>query len=294
MLAVMHWTSLTLLSAFFLATADTLSKRYLSHYRPGELVLVRFGVSGALLLPLLLWQPWPQLSPAFWSWVAVSLPLELLAMWLYMQAIRESPLSLTLPYLAFTPAFNMLTGFLLLDETVSWTGFSGILLIVLGAWLLNLETRQNGTGLNLLAPFRAITRERGSRLMLMVAAIYSLTSVTSKGALLHANPGFFGPFYFVVLGTASILVFASRDVSSWRAMGKHPWVHLGVGAFMAGMVITHFYAIAHIEVAYMLAVKRTSLLFGILYGAWLFGESGLKKNLAAGLLMVLGVFLIVS
>ena len=294
MLAVMHWTSLTLLSAFFLATADTLSKRYLSHYRPGELVLVRFGVSGALLLPLLLWQPWPQLSPAFWGWVAVSLPLELLAMWLYMQAIRESPLSLTLPYLAFTPAFNMLTGYLLLDETVSWTGFSGILLIVLGAWLLNLKTMQNGTGLNLLAPFRAITRERGSRLMLMVAAIYSLTSVTSKGALLHANPGFFGPFYFVVLGTASVLVFASRDVSSWRAMGKHPWVHLGVGAFMAGMVITHFYAIAHIEVAYMLAVKRTSLLFGILYGAWLFGESGLKKNLAAGILMVLGVFLIVS
>ena len=294
MLAVMHWTSLTLLSAFFLATADTLSKRYLSHYRPGELVLVRFGVSGALLLPLLLWQPWPQLSPAFWGWVAVSLPLELLAMWLYMQAIRESPLSLTLPYLAFTPAFNMLTGYLLLDETVSWTGFSGILLIVLGAWLLNLKTTQNGTGLNLLAPFRAITRERGSRLMLMVAAIYSLTSVTSKGALLHANPGFFGPFYFVVLGTASVLVFASRDVSSWRAMGKHPWVHLGVGAFMAGMVITHFYAIAHIEVAYMLAVKRTSLLFGILYGAWLFGESGLKKNLAAGILMVLGVFLIVS
>ena len=294
MLAAMHWISLTLFSAFFLATADTLSKRYLSHYRPGELVLVRFGVSGALLLPLLLWQPWPPLSAAFWSWIAVSLPLELLAMWLYMQAIRESPLSLTLPYLAFTPAFNMLTGYLLLDETVSWTGFSGILLIVLGAWLLNLETMQNGTGLNLLAPFRAITRERGSRLMLMVAAIYSLTSVTSKGALLHANPGFFGPFYFVVLGSASVLVFASRDVSSWRAMGKHPWVHLGVGAFMAGMVITHFYAIAHIEVAYMLAVKRTSLLFGILYGAWLFAESGLKKNLAAGLLMVLGVFLIVS
>jgi drug/metabolite transporter (DMT)-like permease len=294
MLATMHWISLTLLSAFFLATADTLSKRYLSHYRPGELVLVRFGVSGALLLPLLLWQPWPQLSPAFWGWMTASLPLELLAMWLYMQAIRESPLSLTLPYLAFTPAFNMLTGYLLLDETVSWTGFSGILLIVLGAWLLNLETTQNGTGLNLLAPFRAITRERGSRLMLMVAAIYSLTSVTSKGALLHANPGFFGPFYFVLLGSASVLVFASRDVSSWRAMGKHPWVHLGVGAFMAGMVITHFYAIAHIEVAYMLAVKRTSLLFGILYGAWLFGESGLKKNLAAGLLMVLGVYLIVS
>jgi hypothetical protein len=40
-------------------------------------------------------------------------------------------------------------------------------------------------------------------------------------------------------------------------------------------------------------VKRTSLLFGMLYGAWLFKETGLLKNLVAGMLMVLGVFLIV-
>jgi len=289
----MHWINLTLLSAFFLATADTLSKRYLSHYRPGELVLVRFGVSGALLLPLLLWQPWPSLTPAFWGWIAIALPMELLAMWLYMQAIRTSPLSLTLPYLAFTPAFNTLTGYVVLGETVTWAGFSGILLIVFGAWLLNLHAAQNGLGLNLLAPFRAITQERGSRLMLIVAAIYSLTSVTSKGALLHVTPAFFGPFYFVILGAASLLLFASRDVSSWRALGRHPWAHLGIGLCMGAMVITHFYAIEHIEVAYMIAVKRTSLLFGMLYGAWLFKETGLLKNLLAGVLMVLGVFLIV-
>lgn len=294
MLARMHWISLTLFSAFSLATADALSKRYLSHYRPGELVLVRFGVSGALLVPLLLWQSWPPLTAVFWGWIAVSLPLELIAMWLYMLAIRDSPLSLTLPYLAFTPVFNTLTGYLLLGETVSWTGFSGILLVVLGAWLLNLKAAQGGTGLNVLAPFRAITRERGSRLMLAVAAIYSLTSVTSKAAMLQVTPGFFGPFYFAILGIASALLFASRDVSSWRALGRHPVAHLGVGLFMAAMVVAHFYAIAHIEVAYMVAVKRTSLLFGLLYGAWLFGESGLRKNLLAGLLMVLGVYLIVS
>jgi drug/metabolite transporter (DMT)-like permease len=214
-------------------------------------------------------------------------------MWLYMQAIRSSPLSLTLPYLAFTPAFNTLTAYLVLGETVTLSGFSGILLIVFGAWLLNLQATQNGSGLNILAPFRAITRERGSRLMLMVAALYSLTSVTGKGALLHVTPAFFGPFYFVALGTASLLLFASRDVSSWRALGRHPWAHLAIGACMSAMVVAHFYAIEHIEVAYMIAVKRTSLLFGMLYGAWLFKETGLLKNLVAGMLMVLGVFLIV-
>jgi len=288
----MNWFGLTLLSAFFLATADTLTKRYLAHYRPGELVLVRFGVSGALLLPWLLLQPWPELPAAFWGWIVVLMPLEILAMWLYMQAIRQSPLSLTLPYLAFTPVFNVLTGFVFLGESVTGTGFVGIVLVVCGAWLLNLETTRNGSGLDALAPFRAIARERGSRLMLITAAIYSLTSVFSKAALLHANPEFFGPFYFVALGLVSAVAFASRDVSSWRALGRHPWAHLAVGVFMAAMVVTHFYAIEHIEVAYMIAVKRTSLLFGMLYGAWLFGEKGLTKNLGAGLLMVLGVFLI--
>jgi drug/metabolite transporter (DMT)-like permease len=288
----MNWLGLTLLSAFFLASADALSKRFLAYYRPGELVMVRFGVSGALLLPVLLLQPWPAPPAAFWGWVAVLMPLEILAMWLYMRAIRESPLSLTLPYLAFTPVFNVLTGYLLLGEQVSLAGFAGILLVVSGAWLLNIKAVRNGRGLSLLAPFRAIAREHGSRLMLITAAIYSLTSVLGKAALLYVTPGFFGPFYFVALGGVTALLFGSRNIGTWRALGRHPLAHLAIGACMAAMVVTHFYAIGHIEVAYMIAVKRTSLLFGMLYGAWLFHEQGLTRNLAAGGLMVVGVFLI--
>ncbi|MEZ5541741.1 MAG: DMT family transporter [Pseudomonadota bacterium] len=288
----MTWLELTLLSAFFLASADALSKRYLAHYRPGELVLVRFGAGGALLLPVLLLQPWPVLPVEFWFWVAGLMPLEILAMWLYMQAIRESPLSLTLPYLAFTPVFNVLTGYAVLGEQVSRQGFAGILLVVCGAWLLNLQAARQGTTWRVFAPFRAITRERGSRLMLFTAAIYSLTSVLGKAVLQYTTPAFFGPLYFVAVGGASVLVFGHRSLGNWRAMHRHPLIHLAIGGCMAIMVVTHFFAIGQVEVAYMIAVKRTSLLFGMLYGAWLFHERGLLRNLAAGLLMVAGVFLI--
>jgi drug/metabolite transporter (DMT)-like permease len=51
-------------------------------------------------------------------------------------------------------------------------------------------------------------------------------------------------------------------------------------------------AIARMEVAYMIAVKRTSLLFGILYGALLFGEKRLGLHLLAESFMVAGVALI--
>jgi drug/metabolite transporter (DMT)-like permease len=290
----MHWLGLTLLSAFCLATADAATKRYLSHYRPAEMVLVRFGVAGVLLLPLLFLQDWPELTLQFWGWVAALLPLEILAMWLYMRAIRECPLSLTLPYLAFTPVFNIVTGYLLLGESVSWGGFSGILLVVCGAWLLNLDAARTGPRLDVLAPFHAIGREQGSRLMLGAAALYSITSVLGKGALQQVSPQFFGPFYFTLLALVATTLFASRELRRWSAAGRNVRGHLLVGISMAVMVMAHFHAIEHVEVAYMIAVKRTSLLFGLLYGAWLFGETGLARNLAAASLMVVGVYLIAA
>ena len=48
-----------------------------------------------------------------------------------------------------------------------------------------------------------------------------------------------------------------------------------------------------LAVAYMIAVKRSSLLFGIVYGALVFGEARLRQHLFAGSLMVAGVALVV-
>ena len=287
----MDWLVLSLFSAFFLATADTITKRYLSSCRAGEMTLIRFASIGVLLMPLLFIEPWPKLPPSFWGLLAIAVPIEILAMWLYMKAIRASPLSLTLPYLAFTPVFNVLTGYVGLGETVSTLGFAGILLVG-GAWLLNLEKNSTHGVRNILAPFKAILREEGSRLMLITAALYSINSVVGKGLLGYASPLFLGPFYFLLIGSVTALVFVRKGDGSWQAIRKHPWAGLGVGIFMAAMVLSHFYAVTIIEVAYMIAVKRTSLLFGILYGAWLFNEKGLARHLAAGALMVAGLFLI--
>lgn len=286
-----NWLFLSLCAAFFLATADAITKRYLSGCRPGELTLIRFGSIGLVLLPLLFVQPWPKLPPPFWGLLAVAVPIEILAMWLYMKAITTSPLSHTLPYLAFTPVFNILTGYLGLGETISPKGFAGILLVVSGSWLLN--QGKTGPGANrFLVPFQAIIREEGSRLMLITAALYSVNSVVGKALLGYAPPFFLGPFYFLLIGSAAGLVFVRRGDATWASISNHKWAILFVGIFMAGMILSHFHAVTKIEVAYMIAAKRTSLLFGILYGVWLFKEKGMLRHLAAGALMVAGVFLI--
>ena len=198
-----------------------------------------------------------------------------------------------MPYLAFTPVFNTLTGYILLQEKVSATGFAGILLVVSGAWLLNLE-HARGERFDVLAPFRAILYERGSRLMLITAALYSLTSVLGKGALAYTTPVFFGTLYYVVIGFTVIITFSVAARTPVHVIWRRPVPHLAIGLFMAIMVLTHFFAIRDVEVAYMIAVKRTSLLFGILYSVLLFHERARVEHFLAGGLMLVGVYLIVG
>lgn len=289
----MDWFCLSLLCAFSLASADAFSKKYLADYTAREMVLVRFGFSALLLAPLLYFNPLPKVPLAFWGWIAAAVPLEILAMWLYMRAIRDSPLALTLPYLAFTPVFTALTGFFLLREEVSVQGFIGILLVVIGTYFLNLERTRKGGWRGWLAPFRAVAIEPGSRSMLMVAIIYSVTSVIGKAELRYVTPWSFASFYFVLLGILTLSFFSLPKPSALRVLWRRPWVHLLIGALFTLMIVTHFMALERVETAYMISVKRTSILFGVLYGALLFNEKDLIRRLTAGGLMVAGVALIV-
>ena len=287
----MHWFWLVLLCAFSAAAADAATKKLLPDYSARELVVVRFAAAGALLLPLLL-RHWTSVPAPFWGWVAALVPLELSAMWLYAEALRRAPLSQTQPYLAFTPVFTILTGYLLLDEQVSPRGATGIGLVAAGAYLLNIRQVNNGAPYALLQPLKAMFVQPGPRLMLIVAGIYSLTSVMGKSALRYAPPEFFGPFYFALLGTLVSLPYLSGRAGRPTRLVRKPLGLLAVGGFLAVMVWTHFLAIQRVEVAYMISVKRTSALFAILLGAWLFAERDVPLNLLAASLMLTGVFLI--
>jgi uncharacterized membrane protein len=95
-----------------------------------------------------------------------------------------------------------------------------------------------------------------------------------------------------LLGVAAAVIFALPSPRILAGIWRRPAAVLTVSLLNAVMVYTHFLALQLVEVAYMIAVKRTSLLFGILYGALIFGERGLGPHLVAGALMICGVFLI--
>src|SRR5208283_3913160 len=113
----MLWLILTCCAALAVSTRDALIKKYLSDLNSYEMVLCPLLLGLPLFIAGLLLIEIPHLDAVFWVSSAAALPLEALALLLYMEAIRVSPLSLTIPFLAFTPVFILATGAVLLQET---------------------------------------------------------------------------------------------------------------------------------------------------------------------------------
>jgi len=285
----MTWFLLSLTAALGLATADALTKRFFSDLPPYRMGVVRILSTAPWMVLALVFLPPAVPDRAFWLAIAAALPLELAAFFLYMRALKLSPLSLSLPFLAFTPVFMILTGRLILGETIRWGGALGILLIVFGAYILNLSKMKSG----LLGPIRAVIGEPGSWIMLLVSFIYSLTSPIGKVAVLHSNPWFFAAVYNLVLSVVIVSLWpAAAGGAAVRGIFARPVPMLLLGLAAAGENLAHMMAIAQVEAAYMIAVKRLSLLFGVLYGAWWFGEQNIRERLAGAAIMIAGVFLI--
>ncbi|MBI5749331.1 MAG: EamA family transporter [Nitrospinae bacterium] len=290
------WFIFSLLSAFFLALTDAFSKKALITENTPFIAWVRYTYAVPFLLLTVPFIEFPKIDSTFILTCILLVPLEITAILLYVEAIKISPLSMTLPFLSFTPVFLIMTSYLILGELPDKSGFAGILLVASGAYLLNIHTIRYG----ILEPLRAIRRERGSLLMIVVAFIFSITSNLGKIAIQHTNPLFFSVFYITLLSIAllPIMLFKNyRRQSEFNNRIKLSNLFKGKNFFIIGicyaiMVISHFKAVILIEVPYMISVKRTSLLFGIIFGAIFFKETNIKEKLIGGIIMITGLVLI--
>jgi drug/metabolite transporter (DMT)-like permease len=284
----MLWFILSLTAALSQAVNDAISKRFFSNLTAYEMGLIRLFYALPFLVVGFFIVPHPPLDKTFWLCLVCGLPLELVAFLCYMRAIKVSPLSLSVPFLAFTPAFVILTGFLILGETLNACGVTGIVLIVVGSYILNLSSARQ----EWLAPFAAILKEPGSWLMVLTALIYSLTATLGKLAILHSSPQFFGVTYFLIFTLLLIAIFPLIREAKIINIFKKPIQGTVSGTVLAIMIFSHTLAISLIQAAYMLSVKRSSLLFGVLLGALLFKEKKIKERLFGASIMMGGVLMI--
>lgn len=285
-----YWWAIGLVCAFSLATSDALLKKVLTDqdiYLVVWAKLVWFVPIGLMILTQVE-LVWP--SPEFYGICLVAIPLEIAALLLYTKAIKSSPLGLTLPFLSLTPLFLLFIPYVMLGESVSIIGAFGIGLIAIGGYVLNISEVKHG----LMGPIRAITREKGSLYMILVALIYSLTATFGKIMINATSPFMFVGLFFILSAICFSPVALHKSRYDRVKMISVLKVTFLPSLFFSMMMVTHVWGLYLTQVAYMISVKRISLLMGVIYGYYLFREKNIHERFLGAGLMLCGFILIVT
>ena len=287
----MTWITYALLAAIGTGIGDALFKYLLK--RDDEYVVAWMRavfIVPVVVIGLFLLGPF-RITREFWLLGIIILPVDILAFLLYLKAIRLSALSISLPFLAFSPIFVIFISWMILGEQVSAVGFLGVFFIVLGSYVLNIKHIRNG----FFEPILAIFREPGPKIMLLVAFLYGLDAVLGKQMMHLSEPKFFALIYpvFLFLSFTPIVYYRIKHKISRANLSFHRLIlYFLVSFIFAITIVLHFKAVTLAFTAYAIAVKRTSILIGSVLGFLIFKERNVKSRLAGVGLMLAGVFLI--
>ncbi|MFL5350565.1 MAG: DMT family transporter [Hyalangium sp.] len=224
---------------------------------------------------------------------AGSITFALVGNLFFMRALQVSPLSLTIPFLSFSPVFTVLFSRALLGEAPQPLQALGIAWVVIGAFLLNLARE------DLLRPSRflsGVTRERGSLMMLAAALLWSLGSIFDKRALGYASVPVHAFIQCLGIALCVIVLLALR-----RNLGALGAVNRCRGPYAVGLLIAsaaqglQFLALPLVVVSLFESIKRCiGMTMAVINGAVFFKEPVTVQKLMAIALMGTGVVLILS
>lgn len=284
----MLWIFLSLLTALSVSSQDAWVKKHFSNLTPYEMSSYPILYSLPLFVITIFLIPIPKLgSDFFWTFI-VSIPLNGISFIMYMKAIKISPLSLTIPYLAFTPVFMIFTAYIFLDEMPGLWGIAGIIVICAGGYILNIDPKK----WHIFSPLTAVFKETGSWMMLIVAFIYSFASVIGKKGILESSPVFFIVSFFGVFNALLLLTLRFSGKIRMNHLFQRPFYGFIAGLFFFLHGMFHGWAISLTKAAYMVSVKRMSIIFAIIYGKIVFKEKNISIRISGAMLMLAGTVII--
>lgn len=287
----MLWILFALGSAVLMTIGSIIDKRVMRHehameYGAGQGVFAFILLLALPFIPLRI--PW-QLYAAMY----VSSALFVAGHLYYLRSIRHSELSSSFPLTNISPLFLLVIAFVLLGERPSGIDITGVLLLILGTYLLQSAGCKGG----LLEPLRSLARSRYALYMVLAMVVFSFTATLEKGIM---NRGVEALTMAVVLrlfiasNHLVLEVYRHGAKEVFRDVRKDGGSLLAASLAGIGASLLYFMALAvpGALVSLVIPVKRVSTLLSALIGGTLFHEHRLGVKLAACCVMIAGVALV--
>jgi uncharacterized membrane protein len=272
-------------ATFWIRTAVTLVFGLVLLWRigSGAQIVIRdggplFGIAAWHLAPV----------PTFLIYLVLDVTMITAVMWLYFTALQVSPMSMCVPFLSFTPVFLIPTGFIILGQVPSPLKAVGVLLIVIGSLVMHRKLFAEG----LMAPVKAVIRERGSRYMLLVSLIFAITNPIDAKLVLMSDVFTEAFSYGVGLSISFWLMtrfrggdFAAASRNNWK------WISLA-GLLDAVSLLFQLASYTYIAVVITVSIKRAGIILAVFSGWLFFHERGITDKVIAASVMFCGVLVL--
>jgi drug/metabolite transporter (DMT)-like permease len=286
----MLWVLLAIIGAISNAAYYIIVKSRITTRDPRILTALGFLFSGVLLLVISAARGFPVIGPDYYR-----------AVTLIFRAMESSDLSLSMPMLSFTPVFLVGTSYLLLHEMPSAAGILGICIIVSGSYVLNISAEHE----HFFDPVKSMVQNRGSWYMLIVAFLFAASINYDKIAMLNSDPVFGMAFTLLFIsGAFAIIISIPQHPAGQNPVspGSQSGMGFSLGPYLVPALLAAIFVSAEcvsINVAYTLqiapyviAIKRLSIIFMVLYGTIVCAEDELRTRIAGSVLMVGGAVII--
>ncbi|PRP90098.1 4-amino-4-deoxy-L-arabinose-phosphoundecaprenol flippase subunit ArnE [Enhygromyxa salina] len=229
----------------------------------------------------------------------LALALQLVANLLFLAAVRASPLSLTVPFLALTPVFATLVGALTLGERPGPLQLLGVALVVVGALILGSREDPgrdlgSGSGQQRVRLLRVFVTEPGAPMMAGVALCWGVTMTLDKQALAYAAVPVHALVQLFGLLVAALAYLAVRGQLRELAVPRSQWPGLALATVTGAIALgVQLVAVQWILVSVLETVKRAlGLVSAVVFGKLIFDEAITLTKAVAICVMAVGVVLV--
>ena len=273
--------------------ADAGKKALTTVFSPEAIILMTMSFGIVVNLVYLSFVGFPAVN-----WGASLLPVLILGVLgaaaeaLFMYGLRGTDLSLATPLLALTPVVAGVFDYFMFGHLPSSTGAVGVMIIMLGAYLLSVKRPLNQ---NALTPFVRLLTDKGCQYILLSVLLGGLLFVGQKFGFPHSSPVLFVTFTLFVtwiIFAALTLRFGIR-VRNATCNARIAAIVLGTGLTWAGGISLVCCSFHYTLAAYASGGQQLQIPAAIILGAVFFGEESFRQRMLAGLLMGIGVVVMV-
>jgi drug/metabolite transporter (DMT)-like permease len=241
-------------------------------------------------LPIFLIGAWSlqsfEIAPDYWVPGLIGVGINFVANALFIASVTMAPLGLTVPMLSLASVFSAIVSFFFLGEILSGMQIFGILLVTLGAFILNGK------------PSFKDRHKKGAWLMALAAFFWGAMAAVDKICMQHISSSLHGAFQTGGIALiATFILWRKSQILEALRRSKNQGFNLSLGTFASvAAILLQLHIIQTVAVGLFEALKRVfAMTLSVFWGKVLYREPITRNKVFSLLLMALGlVFLLAS